>query len=191
MREVSEANYVLDQIVDWEIPGLPPVNLTKLGILGHSRGGGIAILAAAGRTDIEAAVTWGGVSTFERYSERQRDQWLRDGYLEVMNSRTGQVMRLGIGLLEELESQRENLDIVSAVHKCSSPLLILHGDVDVSVTVDNAEALFAAGERGRIWLHTIPKTGHTFGVGHPFTESTPALEEAIDRTISFFSGHLL
>lgn len=191
LREVSEANFVLDQIAEGNVKGIPAENARKMGILGHSRGAGIGILTAAGRYDIGAVVTWGGVSTFERYTRRQREQWQRDRYIEVLNSRTGQVMRLGIGLLEELENQGKNLDIVAAVHQCTSPLLILHGEVDLSVTCDNAERLFAAGEPGRTWLHTIPKTGHTFGVGHPFTESTPALDEAIDRTISFFSGHLL
>lgn len=191
LREVSEADFVLDRIAEGKVTGIPSDKGRKAGILGHSRGAGIGILTAARRRDVGAVVTWGGVSTFERYSRRQREQWLRDRYIEVLNSRTGQAMRLGIGLLEELENQGENLDIVAAVHKCPSPLLILHGEIDLSVTVDNAERLFAAGEPGRTWLHTIPKTGHTFGVGHPLTESTPALDEAIDRTISFYSGHLL
>ena len=191
LREVEETGFVLDRIASGEIPGLEGIEAEKRGILGHSRGGGIALLTASRRTDIDAVVTWGAVSTFERYTRRQRDEWVRQGYIEVLNSRTGQILRLGIDLLRELENQPENLDIRSAVGICPAPLLILHGAVDLSVTVDNAEALYEAADRERTWMRTIPQTGHTFGVGHPLTESTPALDEAIDRTISFFSGHLL
>ena len=51
---------------------------TRIGLMGHSRGGGPAILAAAldcYRDRLKALVTWAAVSTFDRLSEVEKEHW--------------------------------------------------------------------------------------------------------------------
>ena len=48
---------------------------------------------------------------------------------------------MGLELLDDAERNAASLDIVRAVAGLSSPLLIVHGDQDVSVSVDEAHAL--------------------------------------------------
>ena len=81
----------------------------KIGLLGHSRGGGISLAAAYQTLDISAVALWSSVSDFNRYSERHKEKWRKTGYFEVINQRTGQVMRLNSTLLEDLEKHKENL----------------------------------------------------------------------------------
>ena len=189
-REIDEVGQVLEGVREGRVPGIPKGHRGSIGLLGHSRGGGIALLCGARYDQVDAVVTWSAVSTFERYSRRQLEGWKESGYLG-QNSRTGQVMRLGSDLLRELENEGKNLDIVSAVRDSGKPLLILHGAVDLSVGVDNAERLMAVADRETTRMEVIPATGHTFGVGHPFSGSSPALEKAIEHSISFLSEHLL
>ena len=46
----------------------------KLDYLGHSRGGGVAIIAASIINDINALVTWSAISKFDRFSEQTKSR---------------------------------------------------------------------------------------------------------------------
>lgn len=41
------------------------IDPSKIGLIGHSRGGGIALLSAFQDQRVKAVATWGGVSDFE------------------------------------------------------------------------------------------------------------------------------
>jgi len=76
----------------------------KFGLFGHSRGGGMAILyAAAEGSNVNSLVTWAAISYTNRWSPEDTLVWRKRGYAEVTNSRTGQVMRLGTDLLDDVE----------------------------------------------------------------------------------------
>ena len=58
-------------------------NIEKLGLLGHSRGGAIAIMTAREHEDeFQALVTWASISNLYRYSDGQIKQWEKKGYIE-------------------------------------------------------------------------------------------------------------
>lgn len=63
-----------------------------------------------------------------------------------------------------------------------TPLLLVHGDKDVSVPVSEAHAIYAAADLSRTELEIIPKADHSFGAHHPFTGTTPVLERTVLRT---------
>lgn len=189
-REVAETRQVVEAIASGDLLNDLIGEVGPLALLGHSRGGGIAPLAAVDSPDVEALVTWSAVSTFDRYSDRQKERWRRDGFLEAKNARTGQIMRLGKELLEELEREPENLDICNAVRRLNRPLLLVHGEVDLSVTVENARRLYDCSDPEQTEIALIPRTGHTFGAVHPFAGVTPALGEAFRTTLTFFGRHL-
>src|SRR5688500_3497306 len=74
----------------------------RYGILGHSSGGGTAILHAASTPRLGALVTLAAIADVRRWSDEETRQWRDRGYTEVRNSRTGQVLRLGTALLDEV-----------------------------------------------------------------------------------------
>ena len=156
------------------------------GLWGHSRGGGVAVLHAARDTRIGALATWSGIATVERWSVEDRETWRRQGFLEVLNSRTKQTFRLGRAMLEEIEKHgRGRLDIERAASKIGCPWLIVHGDTDETVPMEEGERLRQAS-REHAELLRVPGASHTFNVGHGFTEPSPALRVATDRTVRFF-----
>ena len=108
-REVEEVGWV----VEWVMAGdLLPSNPVSLGLIGHSRGGGDAILHASGDPRVKALVTWSAVSTFERWSSEKQAEWREAGRIHVLNSRTGQQMPMDVGMLDDLQRNRANLDVV-------------------------------------------------------------------------------
>ena len=185
-RESEEVAWV----VDWVTSGdLLPRKPRALGLLGHSRGGGDAILHAAQDPGVRALVTWSAVSTFDRWTTATRAEWREAGRIYALNQRTGQQMPLDVGLLDDLETNRARLDVTGAAGRMDVPWLILHGESDQTVELDEARTLARAAKEGR--LHVIPGAGHTFDMGHPFKASSPALDEAIEATRSHFSRHLI
>lgn len=162
-----------------------------LGVLGHSRGGGVAILASYAQPEVKAVTTWASVSTFERYTDEEIAAWKTNGYHEVKNSRTGQILRLGLPFLKEIERYgRSKLHVLDAVQRLERPLLALHGERDETVPPYEAEQINIYGDPSQTLLRLIPQTGHTFGAKHPFDGATPALTQALEASADFFDQHL-
>jgi pimeloyl-ACP methyl ester carboxylesterase len=189
-REVGELVGILDRVRDGELLPAPP---RKLGLVGHSRGGGVGVLGARAFVEeggaLDALVTWAAVAEFGRWSEEQKREWRREGRIHAVNSRTGQKLPLGIGLLEDFERNRERLDVVRAGAALGSlPWLIVHGSEDETVSVEDAHRL--AGGNPEAELHVVAGAGHTFGAKHPFEGSGPALEEVVSATRAHFRKFL-
>ena len=186
--EISE----LTELIDAYLEGFfGRISNSKIGLIGHSRGGGISLLTARQRKNINAVAVWASVSNFDRYSERQKENWRKKGVFEVLNSRTKQVMRLNVSLLEDLEKNRDDLlNIGKSVSELNRPLLIVHGEQDVAVPVKEGEELYEMSNKDLTSFIKIPATGHTFDVVHPFKGSNPKFEKVLNSTLEFFNRNL-
>ena len=166
--------------------GLPNPN-SKIGLLGHSRGGGISIVAASIYTEIDAVVTWAAIAKFDRFTKRQKSEWKEKGFLEIINSRTKQVMKLNKVLLSDIENNSsELLNLENKLAKLNKPFLIIHGDQDLAVPIDEAETIYSWSNKKYTELFKISGTGHTFDIKHPFEGTTEAFERILDKTNTFF-----
>jgi dienelactone hydrolase len=166
------------------------IDKDRIALIGHSRGGGISILKASEDMRIKCLVTLSSVSTFDRYTDAHKKSWSKKGYFEVVNTRTNQLMRINSTLLDDLESNKSKLDIISAVRKLNIPYLIIHGKEDISVRFDEAEELYKNSNKNLTELYEVKNTGHTFGTAHPFKGTTKAFESVIEKIIEFFSRKL-
>ena len=158
----------------------------KFGMFGHSRGGASAILfAAAADSEVGSLVTWAAISYPNRWSEADVVTWRRQGYADVTNSRTGQVMRLGTAMLEDVEVHgKAKLNILAAAGRIKVPWLIVHGTADETVPSSEAEALHAQSPVSTLRL--IEGASHSFDATHPLTEVSPVLEKVVLETVKFF-----
>jgi esterase/lipase len=86
-------------------------------------------------------------------------------------------------LIEDLEKNKDRLDIKKAVSKISIPYLIIHGEEDLAVDYSEALELHSLSNKNLTELCLIEKAGHTFGAVHPFEGTTKALEEVINLII--------
>jgi pimeloyl-ACP methyl ester carboxylesterase len=110
--------------------------------------------------------------------------------LESKNTRTGQILPLYTGILDEVDTRPEELDIESAARQIIVPWLLAHGAADESVPLGEGEVLEAcAGSHTRFL--SIPGAGHTYGAVHPWKGMTPALETLFDASIETLSRALL
>jgi len=183
-REIADLEDTLAAVTDH--PAFEEVATGRPGLFGHSRGGGVAIMFAAKEPRIRSLVTWASISDPRRFFPPEfLEKWREDGVIHVENARTKQMMPLGRDLLADLADRTEEIDVPAAEAALTAPHLIVHGEEDEAVALDQGEALLkSAGDNGK--LHVVAETGHTFGAVHPFAGTTKALTDAIDATVEHF-----
>ena len=170
------------------VEALPGVDAARLGVLGHSRGGGVTLLHAAARGDYRAVVTWAAIDDVDRVDEAGKAAWRERGFLEVPNARTGQVHRMDLDALRDVEEHREALDILAACARLQAPTLVVHGSADEAVPASAGQRIAAALPSA---LHLeLDGAGHTFGATHPFAGAPPELEAVLDASTRFLVEHL-
>lgn len=182
--EIEEVRLTVRKILDNSLPGLSNRN-GNIFLLGHSRGGGLALLSAVKeRNSIQKVVIWNSIGTFERFTDRQKRLWRETGTFQVENSRTHQTLGMNLDFLLDIESHSQEYSLLAAAKKLNDALLIIHGEQDMTVPVREAKKLSEQGND--IQLQIIPATGHKFGIDHPFEQTSAALNTALDYTYRFF-----
>lgn len=163
----------------------------KIGMVGHSRGGGDSLIVSSKRKEISALVLWASVSQFNRYSTRQAREWRKNGVFEVLNSRTNQMMRLNVALLDDIENNKNDLlNLEKAAKILNKPLLILHGEQDLSVPIKEGEQIYNWSNKELTQFYKIKATGHTFDIVHPFEGSNQKFDLVLDKSLKFFNKNL-
>jgi dipeptidyl aminopeptidase/acylaminoacyl peptidase len=185
--ELQDAGTVLDALLNGRL-GVPAPS--GLGLIGHSRGGGVAVLQAAQDSRIRALVTWAAIASVERWPMDQRAAWRAAGQTKVRNARTGQVLPLYTDVLDDIDHNAASLDIEAAAGRIAIPWLLIHGTNDESVGFSEAELLKGANSGKSTRLMPVEGGGHTFGATHPWQASTAELDTVFDSTLAWLAAHL-
>jgi dienelactone hydrolase len=185
--ELRDVGLVVDTLMRGKLDVPVP---TTLGLVGHSRGGGIAVLHAAADPRVRALVTWAAISRVERWPQQERAAWRATGRKDVPNTRTGQILPLYTDVLDDIERNAAALDIEAAAERIRVPWLIIHGTEDESVGFSEAESLKAASRATTTRLLSVEGGGHTFGAVHPWRATTPQLDTVFDSTLGWLAAHL-
>lgn len=164
------------------------IDLQNINLIGHSRGGGIALIKAAENKKIAKVVTWAGVSDYKsRFFEGSEPfkKWKQEGRMFVENGRTKQQMPHDWQFYEDFIASQKRLTIKNAVKAIKIPSLIVHGDKDPTVPFKEAQQLHQWNPDSNLVL--IKEANHVFGASHPWGQDTlPAhLKEAVNKTIAF------
>lgn len=145
------------------------VDLNRIWLVGHSRGGAISILGAREDPHVKGLVTWAAVNVFGRFwSAETMAKWKEEGILIVPNGRTGQQMPMKYQVFEDYEANRKRLYIPDAVRQLQMPFLVIHGDADPTVKVEMAREMKEWNPA--VELKIIEGANHVFGGKHPWTE---------------------
>lgn len=155
-------------------------------LIGHSRGGGLAIVQAANDKRIGKLVTWSAISDFSSLWAKEREmEWKNTGKIYVENARTKEKMPLNSTLLKDFEEHKESLNIINAAKRVSIPWLILHGDQDINVKFSVAQEL--AQNQLMAKIQKIEGANHVFGASHPYNATTlpDQLADVVKKSSNF------
>lgn len=171
-------NYVKDQFPD-----------ATLSIIGHSRGGGLAILKAYADERTDKLVTWAAIDDISSlWKKEQEADWKTTGRIEVYNARTKEYMPLNVALLKDVEENKDKLNITQAAKKIEIPWLIIHGNDDINVNLQIGRN-FKNLNNAAAFIE-IEGANHVFGASHPYSnlQLPDQLKEVCDATIAFIKG---
>ncbi len=137
----------------------PEADSGRLGAVGLSIGGAAAVYAAGHDSRLRAAVTVGAFShpvAVMRYSFRKMFLpyipvvWAVLRYFEY---------RIGV--------RYEDIAPVNSIPNVSGKLLLIHGEEDKVVPLEEAKKLYAAAPKDRVELWVVPGKGHSNCHTHP------------------------
>jgi pimeloyl-ACP methyl ester carboxylesterase len=165
-----------------EFPSLPTF------LLGHSRGGGVALLGAEVVANLHGVVAWSPIARVDRWDDATKKHWREQGFLEVMNARTKQVMRTSVACLDDVEKNRVRLDILAAAERLRVPLFVVHGQRDNSVSWNEGRDVVSRAADASLLL--LGRAGHTFNAIHPLIDIPFELLLAAEVSAHFISAHL-
>ncbi len=169
------------------------LNTDMIGIVGHSRGGHTAIVAASEYESVQCLVTWSAVGNYmSRWAEDKIEDWKSTGYIEVENARTGQIMKVGKVVLEDAVANADQLMAMKRVSDVRIPTLFIHGREDETVPYTDSEELHIECAAKDKELRLISNAGHTYGAAHPFEEDEfpKPFAELLEWTIGWLREHL-
>lgn len=184
-KELQDVGGILDAVSAGAL-GTPAVDPARVGILGHSRGGGVAILSARRDRRIKAVAAWSTIATFHRYTVHQKQTWETQGFLPVTIKGSQTKLRFGIEVLRDLEANRAAYDLKAAVRGLDVPLLLVHGEADVSVRPSEPEELLRVSDRSKTEYVLLEGAGHMLGATHPYGGNNPILNNVVELTARWF-----
>lgn len=165
----------------------------RIGILGHSRGGHTAVVAAAEYSEIQCLVTWAAVADYnKRWTKEMISDWNTKGFTEIKNSRTGETLPLDKTIYDDALENADRLMAINRIRELYIPSMFIAGKSDESVPYSETELLFRKSPAYEKEIRLLDDAGHTFQISHPFAEDDfpPAFSEALDLTEGWFLDHL-
>jgi dipeptidyl aminopeptidase/acylaminoacyl peptidase len=185
--EISELN---ELIIAYNDGYFGEKKSNKVALIGHSRGGAVSLLSSLVNRIPVAYVVWSSVAKLDRYTERQKNEWRKKGFIEAFNSRTRQMMRMNIDLLDDIENNiNGSLNLENSVKSLNKPLLIIHGEEDLTVPISEAEQIFSWSDQKITEIFRVPNTGHTFDIVHPFEGTNKKFDSILDKTNGFLKKY--
>jgi pimeloyl-ACP methyl ester carboxylesterase len=179
----------LKNVIDWTLSDSSitnEINKEQVYLIGHSRGGGISVLKAGEDPRIKKLVTWAAVSDFiNRNKKLTVETWHEKGVVYTFNARTKQQMPLYLQFYENLQANKDRLNILRAARHLTIPFLIVHGTKDEAVDLKDAQELHQACKQSDLMV--VGDAGHTFDVKHPFDDVAfpENAQVVIERTMAF------
>ena len=156
--------------VQW-ISRQPGVDPNRIGLMGFSQGGQVALLAAGLTPKVKAVVAFFPVADLERWAQTTQTPGIKDAYVP-------EVCAKGLGLKAKSP--------IHAACAINAPTLLIHGDRDTRVPMDQslqmAKAMLDCGKK--VQLQLVKGGEHTLKKGHK------GWIEAWEDAKSFLGQHL-
>jgi pimeloyl-ACP methyl ester carboxylesterase len=186
-KEISDVHEMIAWIYSVNFTNTTKLKCKELNIIGHSRGGGIALLAALENDKVYKIASWASIANFDRFgNEEILEDWKREGTKNFYNSRTKQDMKISYQFYEDFDRNKERFDLENVVKNLTKPLLVIHGKEDDAVGFSHAQRL--KNWKSDVELILVENANHVFGAKHPYLKKRlpDHLQQVVLETIEFF-----
>ncbi len=177
------------------VEGRHDVDARRTALVGHSRGGAVALLHARDDVRYRALVLWAASDKLLRFNPSRKALWRARGSIDVTHFALDRRVPLSRDAIDEVESDPARFDVLAAMASLASPVLVMHGAMDRAISVGCAHAIARAARHARSRLLILDDAGHSFGARDPLPGSPrdfPArLTRLLDETVAFLARELL
>jgi len=166
----------------------PDADPDRVGMWGHSMGGGITLRAMVVTQDIKAGVSWAGMvapypDLLEWYRRRSAGRPTPTPNPDGTTRHRWMQELLAFGTVEENPTFWASIDPTSYLTELSGPIQLHHGTADESVPVEYSEDLYArlqeAGQASELYLYTNDNHNISASFG-----------TAMQRSVQFFDRYV-
>ena len=185
----------LESVIDWISHNhefKKEVDVNNITLIGHSRAGGIVLIKAEEDSRIHSVISLAGVSNFENRTSTtgELERWKKEGVKYIINGRTKQKMPHYYQFYEDFIANKSRLSIKRAATNLKVPNLIIHGERDTSIAIEEARTLHAWNSQSE--LKIIEDANHVFGASHPWEQSILPLplQTAAHYMITFIKSNI-
>ena len=186
-KELEDVDDILNHLLSNKNEFLSDIDTNNIILIGHSRGGGIAIIKASEDNRVNKLITLASVCNYGVRTSTTGDleQWKKEGVKYVLNGRTKQQMPHNFQFHLDFKANEERLNIQKAVNKMNKPFLIIHGTKDTSISFKDAEYIHSWNSKSS--LLPIENTNHVFGARHPWEDKLmpTALNTVVNSIVKF------
>lgn len=186
-RQIEDLENLVEGVRDGTLhPSLPRSG--PIVVLGHSRGGASAMLAAGRGLDVQGVVSIAAPADALRFSPEEVDRVRARGFFEVRSNRTKQNLRIDRAFIDEIfrDPRRHNVETMASNITC--PLLVLHGNADSTIPLSDMHRIAEAAPLAT----TVELEGgtHVLNVVNPLApgESSPQLDHAVASVVEFLAA---
>ncbi len=164
--ELDDLNTVISAVHSGELD-VPNLRLDKLSLLGHGRGGNIALIKTSEDNRIHRVVSWNASDKILDFRPEIMQKWKEDGVLEFWNVRVKRHMPVSYQFVEDYYANEPRYNMQNVMERIASPVLLVHGEEDTRVRIERAYALEKMAPE-KVTLKVILKADHMFGTYHPY-----------------------
>lgn len=179
-RDSGESGGTIDTVGDLEqqdlagaldyIRGLPQERGRHIGFLGFSMGAAVSILVAAKEPSVEAVVADSSLADLQQYLDTSLSKYSHLPYFPF----TPVMEWLSVPLTGFDPSKVQPIKSITRI--APRPILLIHGEADTQISIDNSKQLFAVAHNPNVQLWTVPNADH---VQSYQTEPVAYLEHAL------------
>jgi len=156
-------------------------------LMGHSRGGGIATIAAATlcgtMNAVKGLILLASVSDFERRFPKGEalEQWKLTNRWMVKNGRTGEIYHHKFHFYTDFLRHQDLLNIRQQAARVDVPVMVVHALDDQAVFASESRELASIFRHNvRVLQVMLESGGHTFGSMEPWPNGKPLPKEMAD-----------
>lgn len=199
LEAFGENNYTnelldIETVLDWIPKNLNSkygnINHDDISLIGHSRGGGVSIIAGHMDKRIKQVIGWASVASLSYFwesNEKLVEEWKMKGVYHVLNGRTKQQMPLYYQLKKDFDRNKKKYALKKVLEEYTKPLFIIHGGNDSAVPEFAAHQMKEWYPKAEIYI--IEGADHVFNAKHPWEEKElpDACLDLVEATIDFIT----
>lgn len=163
--------------------GLNTIDANRIGIMGWSQGGTVAMLAAGHNRSFQSVLTWAGAPDLSiMVTKENYETAKKNGYYNLTFDWRNP-LKLGLKWFDDVYST----DVLKVFSYSDAPVLAINGSADTTVDPSNAKKIADASKNKNSKSLLIDGADHTFKI---FTGDMKAFNELQAATVDWFSKTL-